>query len=346
MTQRWREEVGWAVLCAPWHTDNHGPARSGLPALPARTEALLHFSLAHLTLCAGRRIVPIDCRTEFVEQKNLMSLPLRVLMVEDSPDDATLIAAELRRGGLDPVFERVETTDSLHAALDRHNWELIVCDYSMPELTGPIALALFRQSGLDIPFISVSGTVGEETVAEMMKAGAHDYVMKSNLTRLVPAVKRELRAAQERRDRRRAEAISANLASIVQSCDDAIIGKTLDGTVVSWNAGAEHLYGYGADEMIGRSISLLIPSYRPEELPEIFDAIRRGEGVDGLETVRIRKDGKPVEVSLTISPIRDPTGQVVGASTVARDITRRKQEENERLGLIHDLTAALSHVYP
>jgi PAS domain S-box-containing protein len=266
-------------------------------------------------------------------------------MVEDSPDDATLIAAELRRGGLDPVFERVETTDSLHAALDGHNWDLIVCDYSMPELTGPIALALFRQSGLDIPFISVSGTVGEETVAEMMKAGAHDYVMKSNLTRLVPAVKRDLRAAQERRDRRRAEAISAYLASIVQSCDDAIIGKTLDGTVVSWNAGAEHLYGYGADEMIGRSISLLIPSYRPEELPEIFDAIRRGEGVDGLETVRIRKDGKPVEVSLTISPIRDVTGQVVGASTVARDITRRKQEENERLGLIHDLTAALSHVH-
>ena len=115
--------------------------------------------------------------------------------------------------------------------------------------------------------------------------------------------------------------------------------------MVSWNAGAEHLYGYGADEMIGRSISILIPSYRPEELPEIFDAIRRGEGVDGLETVRIRKDGKPVEVSLTISPIRDATGQVVGASTVARDITRRKQEENERLGLIHDLTAALSHVH-
>ena len=165
----------------------------------------------------------------------------------------------------------------------------------------------------------------------MMKAGAHDYVMKSNLARLVPAVKRELRAAQERRDRRQAEAIATYLASIVQSCDDAIIGKTLDGIVVSWNAGAERLYGYTADEMIGRSISVLIPSYRPEELPGIFETIKRGEGVDGLETVRIRKDGTPVEVSLTISPIRDATGRVVGASTVARDITRRKQEENERL---------------
>ncbi len=275
-----------------------------------------------------------------------MSCPLRVLIVEDSADDTLLIAAELQRGGLDPVFERVETAAALEAALAVRNWDVIICDYSMPALTGPAALAVYRQSGLDIPFISVSGTVGEETVAEMMKAGAHDYVLKSNLGRLAPAVKRELRAAQERRDRRQAEAISGYLASIVQSCDDAIIGKTLEGIVVSWNAGAERIYGYSAEEMIGRSISVLVPSFRPEDLPGIFEAIGRGAGVDGLETVRIRKDGKPVEVSLTISPIKDATGRVVGASTVARDITRRKQEENERLGLIQDLTAALSHVHP
>jgi PAS domain S-box-containing protein len=266
-------------------------------------------------------------------------------MVEDSVEDALLIAAELRRGGLDPVYERVETAASLQAALEMHHWDLIVCDYSMPQLAGPAALAIYQQKGLDIPFISVSGTVGEEIVAEMMKAGAHDYVMKSNLARLVSAVKRELRAARERRDRRQTEAASAYLASIVEFCDDAIIGKTLDGTVVSWNTGAERLYGYSAAEMIGRSISILIPSYRPEELPEIFDALKRGEGVDGLETVRIRKDGTPVEVSLTISPIKDAGGRVVGASTVARDITRRKQEENERLGLIKELTAALAHVH-
>jgi len=233
----------------------------------------------------------------------------------------------------------------MQAALEVHNWDLIICDYSMPHFDGPAALALYRRVGVDIPFISVSGTVGEETVAEMMKAGAHDYVMKHNLARMVPAVKRELRAAQERRDRRHAESASAYLASIVESCDDAIIGKTLDGTVLSWNPGAERIYGYSAAEMIGRSISLLIPSYRPEELPEIFETIRQGKAVDGLETVRIRKDGTPVEVSLTISPIKDAGGRVVGASTVARDIARRKQEENERLGLIKDLTAALAHLH-
>jgi PAS domain S-box-containing protein len=115
---------------------------------------------------------------------------------------------------------------------------------------------------------------------------------------------------------------------------------------VSWNPGAERLYGYSAAEMIGRSVSILIPSYRPEELPEIYETIKQGKGVDGLETVRIRKDGTPMEVSLTVSPIKDAGGRVVGASTVARDITSRKQEENKRLGLIQDLTSALSHVHP
>jgi len=266
-------------------------------------------------------------------------------MVEDSGEDTLLIAAELRRGGFEPAFEHVETEAGLRAALDRHEWDLIICDCSMPRLAGLEAVAICRQRGLDIPFISVSGAVGEETVAEMMKAGAHDHILKSHLARLVPAVKRELRAARERRGRRQAEAVASYLAAIVQFCDDAIIGKTLDGIAVSWNAGAEHMYGYTADEMIGRSVSILIPSYRPEDLPGILEKIKRGEGVDDFETVRLRKDGTPVEVSLTISPIRDATGQVVGASTVAHDITRRKQEENERLSLIKDLTSALTHVH-
>jgi PAS domain S-box-containing protein len=271
--------------------------------------------------------------------------PLQVLMVEDSEKDALLIATELQRGGFEPMIERVRTWAALQAALERREWDLIICDYSMPQLGGPAALAIYRQKGRDTPFISVSGTVGEETVAELMKAGAHDCVLKSRLARLVPAVERELHAARERRGRRQAEAVAVYLASIVQSCDDAIVGKTLDGIVVSWNAGSERIYGYTAEEMIGRSVSVLIPTYRPEELPEILERITRGERVEDFETVRLRKDGTPVEVSITISPIRDATGQVVGASAVARDITRRKEEENERLSLIQDLTSALTHAH-
>ena len=185
--------------------------------------------------------------------------------------------------------------------------------------------------------------MGEEVAVAMIKAGAHDYVMKDNLRRLVPAVERELRLAQERRIRRQTEAATAYLASIVQSCDDAIIGKTLDGMIASWNAGAERLYGYAAVEAIGHSISMLFPPYRPQELSDLFERIRNGEHVQGFETVRLCKDGTPVEVSLTISPIKDGSGRIIGASTVARDITRRKADESERFALIQELTAALSH---
>ncbi len=142
--------------------------------------------------------------------------------------------------------------------------------------------------------------------------------------------------------RRQVEGTTQYLASIVESCDDAIVGKTLEGVIVSWNAGAERLYGYTAQEMIGVSISKLFPTYRPNELPEILDQIKRGEHVDSYETVRRRKDGTLVDISLTVSPIRDRSGRIIGASAVSRDISRKKQEEYERLLLIQELTDALS----
>ncbi len=129
-------------------------------------------------------------------------------------------------------------------------------------------------------------------------------------------------------DRRRAEEARHQLAAIVESSDDAIIGKTLEGVILSWNSGAERIYGYPAEEVVGRPISFLVPSDRMEELPEILDRINRGEGIEHYETVRVRKDGRRVDVALTISPIRNAVGKTVGASTIARDITERKQAEN------------------
>jgi len=270
--------------------------------------------------------------------------PLRVLIVEDSEDDTLLMVRELQRGGFDPVFERVQTPASMTAALQAQAWDLIISDYSMPQFGGSAALSLFKQQGLDIPFIAVSGVIGEDTAVEMMKAGADDYVMKSRLARLAPAVRRELRAAQERRVRKQAEAAMAHLASIVESCEDAIVGETLDGVVTSWNTGAQRLYGYAPQEMIGRPVSILVPAFRSYDLPEIYDQLKRGQPLEPFETVRLRKDGKAIDVSLTVSPIRDRDGRVMGASTVARDITRRKAEEQERLRLIQELTDALTQV--
>jgi PAS domain S-box-containing protein len=272
-----------------------------------------------------------------------MSGPLRVLVVEDSVEDTFFILRELQRGGFHVAFERVETHSGMQTALEAQTWDLVICDDFMPQFTGRAALRLFLQRGLDIPFIVVSGGMVGERAVEMLKAGANYYLKKDRLDLLAAVVKRELTAANERRIRHRTETDSAYLASIVRSCDDAIIGKTLDGTIVSWNAGAERLYGYRAEEVIGRSISILIPVYRPEELSEVMAQISRGERIVRMETVRLRKDGTPVEVAVTISPVRDSRGRIIGGSSIARDISRGKQEESERLALIQELTAALSH---
>ncbi len=134
-----------------------------------------------------------------------MSVPLRVLLVEDSADDAELVLRALRRGGYQPEHRRVDTPEDMARALDEHDWDIVLADYAMPRFSAFDALAMVQERGLDIPFIVISGTIGEEIAVQAMKAGAHDYLMKDNLARLVPAVERELREADERRARRVAE---------------------------------------------------------------------------------------------------------------------------------------------
>ncbi len=133
-----------------------------------------------------------------------MSRQLRLLIVEDSEDDTLLLVRELRKGDYDVTYERVESRDSMKAALDRQ-WDLVVADYMLPVFSGLAALKLLRESGIDLPFIIVSGHIGEDVAVSAMKAGAHDYILKGKLKRLVPAVERELRDAEVRRERRKAE---------------------------------------------------------------------------------------------------------------------------------------------
>jgi PAS domain S-box-containing protein len=130
-------------------------------------------------------------------------------------------------------------------------------------------------------------------------------------------------------ERKRAEENVAHLAAIVESSDDAIIGKTLDGEITTWNRAAEEIYGYTAEEVIGQSISLLAPHDRHDEVPAIIQRISCGEDVKHYETLRRRKDGRNIDVSLTVSAIRDASGKIIGASTIARDITERKRAETE-----------------
>ena len=156
-------------------------------------------------------------------------------------------------------------------------------------------------------------------------------------------------------ERKRTEQTRFQLAAIVDSSDDAIIGKTLEGTITSWNNGAERLYGYSAEEVIGRSISLLVSPERPDELPGIMERIRRGQSVEHYETVRIRKDGRRLDVSLTVSPIRDAAHHIIGASAIAHDITAQKRTNEElramtqqlwqaaKLASVGELAASIAH---
>ncbi|MGA9367743.1 MAG: PAS domain S-box protein, partial [Steroidobacteraceae bacterium] len=123
-----------------------------------------------------------------------------------------------------------------------------------------------------------------------------------------------------------AEAL-AQLAAIVENSDDAIIGKTLDGVIQSWNRGAQRLFGYSADEAVGRPITLLVPSELLDEEERILATLRRGERIEHYETTRLTKGGGRLEISLTVSPVRDESGTIIGASKIARDITDRKRAE-------------------
>ena len=157
---------------------------------------------------------------------------------------------------------------------------------------------------------------------------------REHLEELVKERTAQLRKAneqlqQEIMERKRVEESQAQLAAIVESSDDAIIGKTLDGIIFSWNSGAEKLYGYSSEEMKNRPISALLPPNRPDEMPTILERIKHGENIKHYETIRIRKDGSIIYVSLTTSPIKDMAGNIIGASTIARDVTERKRAEEE-----------------
>jgi putative two-component system response regulator len=134
-----------------------------------------------------------------------VNTPLRVLAVEDSEDDTVLVVRLLQRGGYDVTYERVDTAAAVNVALERQAWDIVIADYSIPGFNGLTALALCKERGLDVPFIIVSGTIGEDIAVEAMKAGAHDYILKHNLARLLPAVQRELGDAEVRRKRKEAE---------------------------------------------------------------------------------------------------------------------------------------------
>ncbi len=255
--------------------------------------------------------------------------PIRVLILEDSPEDLLLIVRELRRGGYEPEYERVETVEGFERALDGDgDWDLVISDYYMPRMRAPEALELARKRNFDAPFIVVSGSIGEEIAVETMKAGANDYVMKDRLTRLPSAVRRELReAALRRRYARAEEALRRGEERFRATFEQAAVGVShvgLDGRGLMFNQKLCDIVGRGREELMAMTFKDIT---HPEDLDEDLDNMRAlvaGEIPDySMEKRCVRKDGTLVWVRLTVSAARDAGGAAEYLITVTEDITVR-----------------------
>src|ERR687898_2624661 len=214
-----------------------------------------------------------------------MGMPLKVLLVEDSEDDALLLMRMLRRGGYDPAWERVDTAAAMEAALDGHSWDLVISDHSMPAFSSSAALGLLRRKGfVDLPFIIVSGQIGEDAAVAAMKAGAHDYLMKDNLARLNSAIERELREADVRREHRWTEtALRASETRFRMMVEQSPLSTQIfspDGRTLRVNRAWEELWGVKLDQ---------IPEYNILE-----DTQLEAKGV--LEPIRRAFAGEPADI--------------------------------------------------
>lgn len=265
-----------------------------------------------------------------------MRSSLRLLVVEDSKDDALLIVRELRRAGYNVTFERVDTPESMGSALARETWDLILSDYTMPYFSGIAALELLTETGLDIPFIIISGSIGEDLAVAAMKAGAHDYLMKGNIRRLVPSVERELRDAEVRRQHRHAEEAlhksEALKGAILDSAPDCIVTIDHEGNITEFNPAAERTFGYTSRELLGRPMADLVMAplvQNPDRQgPQPCSAMEDAGIGNRIEITARRANGTEFPVELAITRISKKGSPMFTA--YIRDLTEQKAQEEIR----------------
>ena len=275
-----------------------------------------------------------------------MNMPLRVLVVEDSEDDLTLLLRELVRGGFEPIYERVETTEEMTEALKRQEWDIVIADYVLPKFSGVQALRVLKESGLDLPFILVSGMIGEETAVEAMRAGAHDYLLKYNFTRLISVIKRELQEADIRRQRRQAaEALRLSeerYRRIVETATEGIWITDANNIISFVNQKMADMLGYSPREVVGKPMLEFVDEKDRAAMVESLDSHRKGVKEYGDFKLR-RKDDTVMWAIISSNPLADEQGNFVGALRMVTDITRRKKLENyneARLNLLNGLQTA------
>ena len=264
---------------------------------------------------------------------------LRALMIDDSEDDVLLIIRHMRKGGFAPIYERIETAAAMTQALEEKQWDIIICDYKMPKFSAPSAIALLKQTKLNIPIIVTSGAIGEETAAECMRMGAHDYLMKNNLSRLCPAITRELAEAKIR-DRQRVAELQKDAAleslrnsrelyaRLVDTMPDVVIRTSLEGTVLFVNDRALRISGYQREEIEGRNMVLFAaPDDHERLMKNAALMLDRKLGPDEYKIVM--KDGRIIPFEVNGDVIRDKKGNPFGFVFVCRDVSDRKLAEDK-----------------
>ena len=268
-----------------------------------------------------------------------MSKLLRVLVVEDSEDDTLLIVRELERHGYDIIFERVDKPRAFNAALASQTWDVILADYVMPEFSGLAALELVQETGHDIPFIIVSGKIGEDTAVAAMKAGAHDYIMKDSLARLAPAIKREICEAEIRRQNKRAAERErenhALLSALLEALPDAIFAKDCEGRYLLINSAGALMLAKSKEAIVGKTDKEIAPELAPEIIKADREVMTSGESHTSEVEVEIQGSLWTYMSKKTV--IRNQLGNITGIVGISHDITRRKQEMEKLRQRTHDL---------
>lgn len=261
-----------------------------------------------------------------------MKKPLRALIIEDSEFDAVLLVNQLRLGQYQVTWQRVDTAEAMRQALAAQPWDIVFSDHQMPQFSAPEALALLQRSGLDLPFIIVSGGIGEATAVALMKAGAHDFLVKGQLGRLVPAAERELREAANRAARRQAEQQmrenETRYRLLWQYSPDAILMTDTAGNIGFVNPAVQTVFGYTPEELLGRPVSLLLGAeVRPAPSPgPAATAPADADSTSMRELTCRHKDGHEITVEVGLSAL-----ELQGRSwcvAFIRDITARRLAEH------------------
>ncbi|MBN1472489.1 MAG: PAS domain S-box protein [Syntrophaceae bacterium] len=268
---------------------------------------------------------------------------IRVLIIEDSEDDVLLIERELKKGGYNPVHERIETASAMKKALHENQWDFILCDYKMPNFNAPAALTLLKEENVDIPVIIVSGTIGEEKAVECMRMGAHDYIMKGNYSRLCPVIARELQESRLRKIQKETESqkkaaleqlrlSEERYRKITKCIPDLIWIMDLSGRFIYANEAVERTHGWTADEYVNLSLQDLVsPQQIASDTAILAEQLVKANepGFDRnttltFESEELRKDGSTFWAEITATFLWSEDGKPNGILGITRDITERK----------------------